>query len=114
MDDFGYLSPMRDWDRMVEDFFSEFPVAQMRTDLYVPSVDVRETDKELKVSAELPGMQEKDIDITLSDDMLTISGEKRQETETDERGLHRVERRYGSFSRSIGLPPGEVDTEKAD
>jgi HSP20 family protein len=72
---------------------------------------VSETDKEIKVSAELPGMDEKDIDVSLTRDSLTIKGEKKQETEDKGEDYYRMERSYGSFTRSIPLPI-EVDTDK--
>lgn len=75
-----------------------------------PSVEVSETDKEVKVTAELPGLDEKDIEINVNDDMLTISGEKRSETDDKERNYS--ERYYGRFERRISLP-AVVDDERA-
>lgn len=75
--------------------------------------DVSETEKELIVKVELPGMSEKDVDISISRDMLTISGEKKQEKEQNEKGWYRMERQYGSFSRSIPLPY-EIESDKAE
>ena len=76
-----------------------------------PTIDVSETDKEVTVEAELPGVDEKDIDVTLGDNMLTIKGEKKQEKEEKKKDYHLTERSYGSFSRSMVLPfdadPGE-------
>ncbi|HJS87227.1 MAG TPA: Hsp20/alpha crystallin family protein [Acetobacteraceae bacterium] len=72
-----------------------------------PHVDVTETDKEVKVVAELPGMEEKDIEVTLADGVLTLQGEKKSESEG---AVHR-ERWHGAFRRSIQLGP-EVDPEK--
>jgi HSP20 family protein len=69
-----------------------------------PRVDVCETDKELDIDAELPGMEDKDIDVTLSGDMLTIRGETKFEHEENKKNFHISERSYGSFSRSIHLP----------
>jgi HSP20 family protein len=81
--------------------------------LFSPRVDVAETDKEVVVSAELPGLDDEDIDVSLSRGMLTISGEKKQEKEKKGRNYYRVERSYGSFRRSVRLP-AEVDTGKVD
>ncbi|MBX9692306.1 MAG: Hsp20/alpha crystallin family protein [Cyanobacteria bacterium] len=72
-----------------------------------------ETDKELLIKVELPGMTEKDLDISITGDLLTISGEKKQEKEETEKGWYRMERQYGSFSRSIPLPY-EIDRDKAE
>jgi HSP20 family protein len=71
-----------------------------------PAVDVAEKDKEYQVTAELPGMDESNIQVTLVDDVLTISGEKQEEKEEKDKNYHLSERRYGSFQRSFQLPPG--------
>ena len=78
---------------------------------WLPSLDVAETKNELVVKAEVPGMDPKDIDISLSDGVLTIRGEKRQEKEEKEADYHLVERSYGSFTRSVQLPR-EVQSDK--
>ena len=76
----------------------------------LPNVDVSETDDEVRVSADLPGLDEKDIKVSLDGDVLTISGERRYEHEEKRKHLHRVERSYGTFHRSIALPE-EIDRE---
>ena len=81
--------------------------------MFSPRMDVSETDKEIVVSAELPGLADEDIDVSLSLGMLTISGEKKQEKEKKGRNYYHVERSYGSFQRSIPLP-AEVDTNQVD
>ncbi len=78
-----------------------------------PRIDVQETEKELLISAELPGLAEKDIDVSLSRDTLTISGEKRQESEKNIKGWHHMERSYGTFTRSI-LLPREIDPDSCN
>ena len=78
-----------------------------------PSTDVSETDKSIEVAIELPGMSEEDIDISLSGDAMTIRGEKKVEHEEKRKGVYMSERSYGSFYRTIPLPPG-VDADKAD
>jgi HSP20 family protein len=78
-----------------------------------PSVDLYEEGDNLVLEAELPGMSKKDIELTLSDQTLTLAGEKRQEKETKEKDYHRSECSYGSFRRSFRLPDG-VDLGKAD
>ncbi len=79
---------------------------------FSPSVDVKETDREIKVSAELPGMNDKDIDVSLTKDSLTIKGEKKEEKEDKGKNYYRMERSFGSFTRTVPLP-AEVDAEKA-
>jgi HSP20 family protein len=69
-----------------------------------PAFDISETDKEIHVKAELPGMDPNEIEITLTGDLLTIKGEKKEEKEEKGQNFHRRERRYGSFSRSFRLP----------
>lgn len=69
-----------------------------------PQTDIKESDSEIVVTAELPGVKEKDISLTLQDKVLTIKGEKKSETKKDEDNYHMVERSYGSFQRSFRLP----------
>lgn len=80
--------------------------------IFAPQLDVTETEKEVQVCAELPGIESKDIDVNVTDDELTIRGEKRSERGSDEEGRHWTERTYGSFERVIPLP-AEVDGAKA-
>ncbi len=81
------------------------------TRTWVPSVDIAEDDKKIVVRADLPGAEEKDVEVKVEDNTLTLSGERKYETETEEENLHRVERAHGSFLRSFTLPD-TVDTEK--
>jgi len=69
-----------------------------------PALDVSETDDAVLVHAEIPGIDPKDLDISVVGDTLTVRGEKTDETEQSGRNYHRVERRYGSFTRSLALP----------
>ncbi|MDR3615814.1 MAG: Hsp20/alpha crystallin family protein [Candidatus Obscuribacterales bacterium] len=78
-----------------------------------PRVDMTETDKELLVKVELPGMTEKDVEISINRDLLTISGEKKQEKEDSEKGCYRMERQFGSFTRTIPLPY-EIEMDKSE
>jgi HSP20 family protein len=78
-----------------------------------PRIDMSESDKELVVKAELPGLMDKDIEVYVNHETLTIRGEKKQEKEENEKGWYRMERQYGSFSRSIPLPY-EVDTDRIE
>ena len=76
-----------------------------------PAVDIAEDDAGYRVTAELPGMTEKEIEVVLSDGMLTLKGEKKQEKEQKEKNFYLSERSYGSFQRSFTLPEG-VDRDK--
>lgn len=81
--------------------------------MFGPSTDVSETDENIAIEVELPGMSENDIDISLSGDAMTIRGEKKVEHEETRKGVYMSERSYGAFYRTIPLPPG-VDTDKAE
>lgn len=78
---------------------------------WAPQVDVEETDKEILVKADLPGVDPKDIEIQIADNVLTLSGSKEEKKEEKEKNYHRTERFFGKFYRSIPLPAG-ADTEK--
>jgi HSP20 family protein len=81
--------------------------------LVAPAVDIVEKNKEYEITAELPGLDEKHIEVKLVNDMLTIKGEKTDTKEEREKDYHLSERRYGSFSRSFPLPAG-VDANKIE
>ena len=95
----------REMDRLFESFGREvgWPGAATSAAM-APSIDVSETESELKIEADLPGVDEKDLDLVISDNILTIKGEKKTETEEKKKDFHLVERSYGSFSRSLALP----------
>jgi HSP20 family protein len=94
----------REIDQLFADFTRGFPNFGSR-DL-LPSVDVTETDKEIEITAELPGLEEKDVQINLADNVLTIKGEKKAEKEEKDKSYRLVERSFGAFSRSLELPAG--------
>jgi HSP20 family protein len=77
---------------------------------WAPPMDLLETEDQFVLRADLPGMGESDVKIELEDNVLTLSGERKSEHETNGEGFHRVERAFGSFSRSLTLPRG-VDPE---
>lgn len=105
-----FLSFRREVDRLLDNFFDGFGGGNLPAlrnggwSADVPSLDVTDSDKELVIEAELPGMSEKDFEVSLVADLLTIKGEKTHEHEEKEGKRHYVERSYGSFSRSIRLP----------
>lgn len=99
------LSLHREVNRLFEDFFRGFGVpalAGVERGLLAPSVELAETDKEIRVTAELPGLDEKDVEVTVEEGVLTLRGEKKSEVEDKDRGYS--ERSYGRFERRIGLP----------
>lgn len=98
-----------DMDRMFAGFFRPLQQAP-GSDVWAPAIDIRETADEFIIDAELPGLTKNDVDITFEDGVLTLSGERRMEEQTEDKGYRRVERRYGSFSRSLALPR-EIDAE---
>ena len=99
-------------DKMFKNVFagSSFGSAFEKRDWW-PAMDISETGKQIVVNAEIPGIDAKNIDISLNGRVLTIKGEKKQEQEEKEDSYHRIERRYGSFSRSFELP-ADVDAGK--
>lgn len=109
------LSLKIEMNRMFESFFEQpFGLRSMEDwKGFAPSIDVYETEKEIMVDAELPGMDEKDIEITLGNNILTISGKRESEETEKGKSFYRHELSYGSFKRSIQLPD-EVDEDKID
>ena len=105
----------KEFDDLFDTFFRSFDMQPFegRIGAFSPKVDVTENEKEFNISAELPGMDDKDIDVSLQNDMLTIRGEKKEEKEDKGKDYYRMERSYGSFSRTIPLPV-EVETDKVD
>lgn len=105
-DIFGDLTRMQEeMNRFFDDFFGE-QRRGLAEGAWLPAVDVSETDSELMVRAELPGMSHEDIEINVQDNILTLKGEKKQEKKEEKENFHRLERSYGSFSRSFSLPAG--------
>jgi HSP20 family protein len=100
-----------DMNRLFDRFFEGGRAANGTTGRrWIPAMDLVETDDHLVLRGDLPGMTEDDVDIEIKDNVLTVSGERRAEHEDRGEGYHRVERAFGSFSRSLALPQG-VDAE---
>jgi HSP20 family protein len=116
---FRELAPFKDFERMrreMDRLWDSFFEGGLRKRTegageWLPSLDVAETKNEIVVKAEVAGMDPKDIDISLSDGVLTIKGEKKQEKEEKEADYHLTERSYGSFTRLVQLPK-EVQSDK--
>lgn len=105
----------REMNRMFDTFWKGPGGALEAGGFFGPSAlnsDVVETEMSVEVTVELPGMEEKDIDLSLSDGALTVKGEKKIESQEDKTGYHLSERRYGSFQRMIPLPSG-IDRDAA-
>jgi HSP20 family protein len=96
----------RDVDRLFNAFFG----TQTDARRWVPAMDLVEADDHFVLKADLPGVSEGDVSIEVQDDTLTITGERKSEHESRERGWYRIERSSGSFSRSLTLPEG-VDAD---
>lgn len=122
-----FESLRREIDRLFDDFHPfdfrlpstrslfghEWPALRSGDWPIAPAMDLVEKDKEYEVTAELPGIDEKNIEIKLANHVLTIKGEKNEEKEEKDKDYHLPERRYGSFQRSFQLPAG-VDADKID
>lgn len=83
---------------------------ELTTGAFVPPVDIYEDEHSIQLKLEVPGIDEKDLDIKVENNVLTVSGERKLEKEEKEENFHRIERRYGSFYRAFTLPT-TVDTE---
>ncbi|RMF39469.1 MAG: Hsp20/alpha crystallin family protein [Alphaproteobacteria bacterium] len=103
----------RDMNKVFENFWNRFGSLDWPWGGGDARSDVVETDNAIEVSVELPGMEMKDIEVSVTDDFLTIKGEKKVERQEEKKGYYLSERSYGSIYRSIPLPPG-VDGEKAE
>jgi HSP20 family protein len=100
----------REIDRLFDDMFRMPSLAGLGATAW-PSVEVSDSEREIRVSAEIPGLSEKDVELTVHDGVLSIRGEKKSETEDKNRGYS--ERWYGRFERRIALPSG-VEEDKAE
>jgi HSP20 family protein len=118
-----YFDPFQafrgEMDRLFDDFLAGVPaLSNLRQSLptgqvITPALDVKETEKELVVKADLPGIDEKDVQLTLQNGVLSIRGEKKSERKDERENFHLVERSYGSFQRAIRLPD-TVDEDKVE
>lgn len=104
----------REMDRLLERFLGEVPSPEFLGGTWQPRLDMSETKETLTIKAELPGLESQDLDVSVSGDVLTIKGEKKQEKEEKDEQHHVVERSYGAFMRMVRLPaPVAQDKVKA-
>ena len=113
-----FRSLHREIDRVFDEFTRAVPWGEEASNgdglqRFAPRIDMRETEGALEITAELPGVDEKDIEVTVTNDIMTIKGEKKSESEKEDKGYHMVERSYGMFQRSIALPY-EVDADNVE
>lgn len=110
----------REMDRLFDDAFRGFGLSPFRSDLFTPltgsglikpQVDIAATEKDYSITVEVPGVSEKDVNVEIANNTMTIRGEKKQEKEEKEKNYYRVERSYGSFQRVLSLPE---DANQAD
>ncbi len=116
------LSPFAEMERWIEDFFRRpfslqgptwLPMLRFpEIEETAPVVDIYEEGDDVVVKAEMPGIKKEDVEVSLTDDTITISGEKKKEEEVERKNYYRLERSYGSFTRSFRLPV-EVQSDKA-
>lgn len=109
-----FYAMQRHMNQMFDNFFGDSSLAPFETfGAFQPRIDVSETDTQIIVAAELPGLDEKNVEVTLTPDALTITGEKKEEKEDKDKNYYRVERSYGSFRRMIPLP-GQVNADEVE
>jgi HSP20 family protein len=101
-----------DMDNLFERFFGGWDKPFYNSDLW-PAVDISQDENQITINAEVPGCEPDDIDVSVTDNTLIITGEKKQQTVEKEKGCYHVERTYGNFRRELSLP-SDVDTEKID
>ncbi len=108
-----YSQPGRDifgkrFSDIMDEFFND--AVATRRDTFTPSIDISETEKQFVIDVEVPGVDKKDIELSIENNTLTISGERKFEKKEDNKQYHRVESHYGTFSRTFSLPDN-VKTE---
>ncbi len=103
----------KEMDSLLNRFFAKSPLAEAWGEEWAPSMDIKESASSIVVQAELPGMEVKDLDISLTENVLTIKGEKKKEEESKEEHHYFSERYYGMFQRSFRLP-SSVQADKVE
>lgn len=108
--------PARGWDSLFDEFWRDVGCAPLGAERggFSPRIDIAKSDTEIRLTAELPGLEEKDFEVSLESDVLTLKGEKRTEQETEHEGVRYAERTSGSFHRAFRIPfPVDADQVKA-
>ncbi|MCM8779931.1 MAG: Hsp20/alpha crystallin family protein [Candidatus Omnitrophica bacterium] len=105
------MSLQRDMDSLLDASWENLPARLSQEATWIPSLDVAEDKDNITIKADLPGVKQADIDVSVSGDILTIRGERKQEQAVKEKKIHRIERFYGVFTRSLTLPDS-VDSSK--
>ncbi len=114
----SYLTPrdfFQSFQETIDEFFNEFPYPEIfsKERSFFPKIDISENDKEIVIKADVPGIDEKDLDISISKDAVIIQGEKKYEHEEKQTNYYKKERSYGSFRRVIPLPV-QIDESKVE
>lgn len=112
----GLPSLFSEMDDMVKKMWFGFPFHNLEKDMDIgwsPRIDVSESENALEIVADLPGLEKKDISVSLEDDLLTVKGERKEEKESKEKRFHTIERSSGSFYRAMRLPV-EVEKDKIE
>jgi HSP20 family protein len=105
---------LRDMESRLGRLFNNWPVEPEQAGLgWVPAVDLHETEDAYILEADLPGMKKEDIQLSITEDVVTLKGERKEQSEKKSEGFHRVERLYGSFQRSFRIPGG-IDSKSVD
>jgi len=107
------IDPFRELASFFENFAEGSGKDQLTAGTFVPPVDVYEDEHNLILKLEVPGVNEEDLNVSVENDTLTIQGERKFEKEEKEENFHRIERRYGSFTRTFKLP-NTVDSDKVE
>jgi HSP20 family protein len=107
------VSLQDEMNKIFDEFFTRRTGERANPGLWAPALDISETDSEIVVKADLPGVKKDDVSISITNNILVIRGEKKREVEENKENFHRVERLYGSFHRSIELP-AVVQTDKVN
>ena len=105
LDDFGFSRGLmsRPWSSRAR--------RQGALEMWTPQIELSQQNNELVVRADLPGLKKEDVNIDITDDAITVSGERRQEKESESGGMYRSERSYGNFYRTIPLPKGAISDQ---
>jgi len=106
------MTAQTDFGRLLREAFGPFSgETELSTRAWAPAVDIYETDNDIVLKAELPGVEPKDVEVRVEDNTLYLKGERKFEKEVKEQNYHRVERSYGTFARSFSLP-NSINAEK--